>query len=60
MIKIETKLFSSEVTSFQAVVSGTLCMYVVVIDNNYKYELRNVWESSCPKMNWTRATVNSV
>lgn len=42
MIKIETKLFSSEITSLQAVVSGTLCMYVVVIDNNYKYEVKNV------------------
>ena len=28
--------------SFQAVMSGTLCMYVLVIDNNYKYELKNV------------------
>ena len=28
--------------SFQAVMSGTLCVYVLVIANNYKYELKNV------------------
>ena len=42
MIKIETTQFSSDATSFQAIVSSTLCVYVVVIDYNYKFQLKNV------------------
>lgn len=48
MFKRETKVLSSEIMSFQAVMSGTLCVHVLVIDSNYKDESKNVQKSSCP------------
>lgn len=60
MIKTETKLFSSELMSFQAVVMGTLCVYVGLLVIIISITRRMCRKAAALTMNWTQGTAHSV